>query len=183
VAEGVRRHNLHPLIVDPVMVATSGDLLLEPEAVEALRRELVPLAELLTPNLAEAASLLNGQQAVGEGEMQEQARALLALGARAVLIKGGHAEGAEAIDILVAPDAAPVRLAMPRIATRNAHGTGCTLSAAIAAHLARGESLNEAVFAAKRFVHAALAVGSKQKIGMGDGPVDHLATLREPRKS
>ena len=99
VAEAVQRHGLRPLVVDPVMVATSGDLLLEADAVEAVRRELVPLADLLTPNLAEAARLLDCPVAADEAEMEAQARALLALGCKAVVIKGGHGEGREAVDI------------------------------------------------------------------------------------
>ena len=182
VVAGVRRHRLSPLVVDPVMVATSGDMLLEPEAVEALRRELLPLADIITPNLAEAARLLHLSVAADEAEMEAQARELLSLGAKAVLLKGGHGEGSEAVDILVVRGMAPVRLALPRIDTANTHGTGCTLSAAIAAGLARGESLTDAVTAAKRFVHAALTAGRELKIGGGAGPVDHLYTARGNRK-
>jgi len=183
VVEGVRRHKLSPLVVDPVMVATSGDMLLEPEAVEAVRRELLPLADILTPNLPEAARLLQLSEAVDETGMEAQARALLALGPKAVLLKGGHGNGHDAVDILVMRDAPPVRLALPRIDTRNTHGTGCTLSAAIAAGLARGDSLPDAVAFAKRFVHDALNAGRHLKIGGGSGPVDHLYTVRGPRKS
>jgi hydroxymethylpyrimidine/phosphomethylpyrimidine kinase len=182
VVAGVRRHRLSPLVVDPVMVATSGDMLLEPEAVEALRRELLPLADIITPNLAEAARLLHLSVAADEAEMEAQARELLSLGAKAVLLKGGHGAGSEAVDILVVRGMAPVRLALPRIETANTHGTGCTLSAAIAAGLAQGESLTDAATAAKRFVHAALAAGRGLKIGGGGGPVDHLHTLRGNRK-
>lgn len=182
VAAGVRRHALHPLVVDPVMVATSGDMLLQPDAVEAVRHELLPLADVITPNLAEAARLLDRLQATGEEEMEAQARALLALGPKAVLIKGGHGEGSEALDILVTRDAAPLRLALARVATPNTHGTGCTLSAAIAAYLACGAPLEEAVSAAKRYVHAALEAAAGAKIGTGAGPVDHLHSLRNPRK-
>ncbi len=183
VVEGVRRHALNPLVVDPVMVATSGDMLLEPDAVDALRRELLPLADVITPNLAEAARLLATAAATNVAEMETQARALLALGPKAVLLKGGHGDGAEAIDVLVRRNAAPVHLALPRIATPNTHGTGCTMSAAIAAHLARGESLADAVQGAKRFVHAALVAAAALKIGGGSGPVDHLFSIRDGRKS
>jgi len=179
VADGVRRHNLHPLVVDPVMVATSGDVLLRSDAVEAVRTELLPLADLITPNLPEAAHLLACPLADGEAQMEAQARALLALGPAAVLLKGGHGEGAEAVDVLVQRDRAPLRLAMARIDTPNTHGTGCTLSAAIAARLALGDSLEAAVGEAKRFVHAALLAGVKQKIGNGAGPLDHLHGLRK----
>jgi hydroxymethylpyrimidine/phosphomethylpyrimidine kinase len=183
VVEGVRRHALHPLVVDPVMVATSGDMLLEPDAVEAVRTELLPLADVITPNLAEAARLLGKAAAASVPEMEAQAQALLALGPKAVLIKGGHGEGADAVDVLVTRDAAPLYLALPRIATPNTHGTGCTLSAAIAAYLARGDSLATAARAAKSFVHAALAAGAGLKIGGGSGPVEHLFSIREPRKT
>lgn len=182
VAAGVRRHALHPLVVDPVMVATSGDMLLQPDAVDAVHDELLPLADLLTPNLAEAARLLDRRPARDESEMVAQASALLALGPKAVLLKGGHSEGSEAVDILIARDGAPVRLALARVATPNTHGTGCTLSAAVAAYLACGASLEEAVRAAKRYVHAALEAGAGAKIGAGPGPVDHLHSLREPGK-
>src|SRR5688572_20303457 len=119
VVEGVRRHALHPLVVDPVMVATSGDMLLEPDAVEAVRAELLPLADVITPNLAEAARLLGTSVAVNLAEMEAQAQALLALGPKAVLIKGGHGDGAEAVDILARRDAAPLRFALSRITTPN----------------------------------------------------------------
>ena len=183
VVEGVRRHKLSPLVVDPVMVATSGDMLLEPDAVEAVRRELLPLADIVTPNLAEAARLLHLAEAADEAEMEGQALALLALGPKAVLLKGGHGSGREAVDILVTREGVAVRLALPRIDTRNTHGTGCTLSAAIAAGLAQGESLAAAVGAAKRFVHAGLIAARTLKIGGGSGPVDHLQTLRDHGKS
>jgi hydroxymethylpyrimidine/phosphomethylpyrimidine kinase len=143
---------------------------------------LLPLADVLTPNLAEAAHLLDQPLAKDAEEMEAQARALLALGPRAVLIKGGHGGGTEAVDILIAGDAAPLRLALPRVPTRNTHGTGCTLSAALTAYLARGESLVAAAEAAKGFVHAALIAAASQKIGAGAGPVDHLHAWRQARK-
>ena len=183
VVEGVRRHGLHPLVVDPVMVATSGDMLLQPDAVDALRRELLPLADIITPNLPEAARLLGQPVATDVAGMETQARALLALGPKAVLLKGGHGEGSEAVDILLIRDGDPVRLVLPRVDTRNMHGTGCTLSAAIVAGFVLGESLQDAVAFAKYFVHAALLAGRELKIGNGSGPVDHLHTSRRPRKS
>jgi hydroxymethylpyrimidine/phosphomethylpyrimidine kinase len=183
VVEGVRRHGLHPLVVDPVMVATSGDMLLQPDAVDTVRRELLPLADIITPNLPEAARLLGQPVANDVAEMEAQARALLALGPKAVLLKGGHGEGSEAVDILLIRDGVPVRLVLPRVDTRNTHGTGCTLSAAIVAGLALGESLQDAVAFAKYFVHAALVAGRELKIGSGSGPIDHLHTSRRPRKS
>jgi len=182
VAEAVKRFALGPLIVDPVLVATSGDTLLEESAIDALRRELVPQADLLTPNLAEAARLLERPVAQDEAGMEAQARALLGLGCKAVVVKGGHGTGAEALDILLEQGKQPVRMALARIATPNTHGTGCTFSAAVAAHLARGEPLAAAVEAAKRFVHAGLQAGAAQAIGKGSGPVDHLHALRRQDK-
>src|SRR5690606_82924 len=124
-----------PIVLDPVMVAKTGDSLLQPAAIAALRAALVPLCTLLTPNLPEAARLLDVEPARDEAGMIEQGRRLLATGPRAVLMKGGHGQGAECVDLLVEPGRV-TRFAAPRIATRNTHGTGCTLSAAIAAGLA-----------------------------------------------
>jgi hydroxymethylpyrimidine/phosphomethylpyrimidine kinase len=171
VAEAVRRHALYPLVVDPVMVATSGDSLMTEGMVAALREDLVPLADLLTPNLPEAARLLDSAPATNEAEMAAQARALLELGCKAVVLKGGHAGGAEAVDILMEQGGETLRLALPRIATRNTHGTGCTFSAAIAARLARGDSLHAAVAGAKDYVTRAIATAPG--LGRGHGPLRH----------
>ena len=166
-----------PLVVDPVMVATSGDQLLEPDAVAAVKRRLIPLARLITPNLPEAARLLDAPVAASEADAVAQARALLELGSEAVLLKGGHASGREAVDIFC--DRSHVeRLARPMIDTRNTHGTGCTLSAAIAALLAQGVELRDAVERGKTYVWRALQAGSALGVGGGSGPVDHLFTLR-----
>jgi hydroxymethylpyrimidine/phosphomethylpyrimidine kinase len=166
-----------PLVVDPVMVATSGDRLLEPPAVDAIRRALAPRATVITPNLEEAAVLLGCSRAGDQAEMREQAAALLGLGCQAVLLKGGHGAGAEAIDVLA--DAAGVEsFASPRIDTRHAHGTGCTLSAAIAALLAAGAPLREAVSRAKSFVWHGLQGGRTLGVGGGRGPLDHLFAIR-----
>jgi hydroxymethylpyrimidine/phosphomethylpyrimidine kinase len=181
VAEAFRRFKLAPLVVDPVMVATSGDLLLEPAAVDAVRAELIPLADVLTPNLAEAARLLDAPLAANEAEMEAQARGLLELGCKAVVLKGGHGDGAEAVDVLLQQGHAPRRLALPRIATRNTHGTGCTFAAALTAYLVRGETIECAAWQAKRFVHAALQSGALLAVGHGAGPVDHLHTMRPPK--
>lgn len=177
VAEIVVRHDLHPLVVDPVMVATSGDLLLPPEAIAAVRRHLLPLADIITPNLQEAARLLDGPMATSIDAMESQARAIRALGPRAVLIKGGHGAGAEAVDVLLT-DQGLTRLSLSRLDVRNTHGTGCTLAAAIAAMLTRGETLASAVDIAKRYVWQALKSGASLKIGSGNGPVDHLHAIR-----
>jgi hydroxymethylpyrimidine/phosphomethylpyrimidine kinase len=166
-----------PLVVDPVMVATSGDALVAPDAVETVRRALIPLAALITPNLPEAARLLETAEATSDAEIVAQAKALHALGCRAVLIKGGHGAGDTAVDYLY--DGAQVRrFALPRVDTRHTHGTGCTLSAAITALLARGAGLDEAVERAKSFVWQGLQAGRSLGVGHGSGPVDALYAIR-----
>src|SRR5215470_11419677 len=155
VAAGLERWRQVNVVLDPVMVAASGDRLLAPQAIATLTRVLIPRALVITPNLPEAAALLETSIASNESEMRAQAERLLGLGAKAVLIKGGHAEGAESVDLLVAPTA-HVRFAAQRIDTRNSHGTGCTLSSAIAAGLAKGQSLAEAIGTAKAYVTAAI---------------------------
>jgi hydroxymethylpyrimidine/phosphomethylpyrimidine kinase len=162
-----------PVVLDPVMLAASGDILLDEDAIETLRTVLVPRADLLTPNLPEAAKLLDSGEARDERTMSEQAAALRRLGAKAVLIKGGHAEGDEAVDLLVDEDG-ELRLLAPRVATSNTHGTGCTLSSAIAAELAKGASLRDAVGRAKAYVTAAIAAADELHIGQGRGPVHHF---------
>ncbi len=164
------------LVVDPVMVATSGDVLLASDAIAALKSELFPLATLITPNMPEAAALLGVPVAETEQAAAEQVRAIAQLGA-AVLLKGGHGSGKEAVDFLYAAGKI-TRLAAPRIETPHTHGTGCTLSAAIAALMAQGVVLEEAVRRAKAYVSAALAAGRDIGIGRGNGPVDHLYALR-----
>ncbi|TDE40413.1 bifunctional hydroxymethylpyrimidine kinase/phosphomethylpyrimidine kinase [Antarcticimicrobium sediminis] len=162
-----------PVVLDPVMVAKSGDALLADDAVASLRARLLPRADLLTPNLPEAARLLDLPEATDEAEMLEQGRALLALGPRAVLMKGGHGDGAHCVDLLITPGAV-LRLSAPRHTTRNTHGTGCTLSAAIAAGLARGTPLPEAVRAAHAYLQGAIAAADQLNIGGGHGPVHHF---------
>jgi hydroxymethylpyrimidine/phosphomethylpyrimidine kinase len=164
------------VVLDPVMVATSGDRLLATDAVEALRRKLLPLALVVTPNLPEAAALLDEPMAETEDAMRAQAGRIRALGPRAVFIKGGHGEGHESVDVLATADGV-MRLAAPRVATSNTHGTGCTLSAAIAAYLARGHSLVEAVTAAKAYLTQALVHADELAIGHGHGPVHHFHAL------
>ena len=146
------------IVYDPVLAASSGDALAGAGFVAAVRARLLPLVDCLTPNLPEAAALLGAAEAASEAEMVQQGRALLALGPRAVLMKGGHLDGAEAVDWLITAEDAQ-RFAAPRIASANAHGTGCTLSSAIAAHIVRGRPLPEAVAAAKAFVSAAIDAG------------------------
>lgn len=178
VAEGLRRHAAGiPVVLDPVMVATSGDRLISQEAVETLRSALMPLATVVTPNLPEAATLLDEAEAEHENEAVGQARRLLGRGARAVLIKGGHGEGRESVDHLIAADGTLRRFAAPRIETRNSHGTGCTLSAAVAAGLARGQGLAEAVAGAKTYVTAAIRAADSVPVGHGHGPLHHFHAL------
>jgi hydroxymethylpyrimidine/phosphomethylpyrimidine kinase len=173
VAEGLQRHRQSKVVLDPVMIAASGDRLLAPEAIDVLRRVLIPRALVLTPNLPEAAVLLDAPPAQNETDMREQAERLLGLGPKAVLIKGGHADGPESVDLLVEPTAV-VRLAAERIPTGNTHGTGCTLSSAIAAGLAKGLDLAEAVRQAKAYVTAAIAASDRLRVGSGHGPVHHF---------
>jgi hydroxymethylpyrimidine/phosphomethylpyrimidine kinase len=173
VAEGLARHRQRNIVLDPVMVATSGDRLLAPDAVENLRRLLIPKALVLTPNLPEAAVLLDTAVAGDEAAMRTQGERLLALGAQSVLMKGGHGEGAESVDLLIEPQGV-TRLAGPRFDTRNTHGTGCTLSSAIAAGLAKGLGLSEAVRSAKAYVTTAIGAADRLDIGSGHGPVHHF---------
>lgn len=162
-----------PVVLDPVMIAKSGDALLADDAVTVLRTRMLPLADVLTPNLPEAARLLNTEQARNEAAMRAQGHALLALGPRAVLMKGGHGAGADCVDLLVTPDDV-MRLSAPRNATTNTHGTGCTLSAAIAAGLARGLGLHNAVRTAHSYLQGAIAAADHLDIGRGHGPVHHF---------
>jgi len=179
VAQGLAAHSARNIVLDPVMVATSGDRLLAPEAVEALRKKLVPRALVVTPNLPEAAVLVGASVARNEREMEVQAREILALGARNVLIKGGHGAGDESVDLLIG-EGDVLRLSVKRIATTSLHGTGCTLSSAIAAGLARGLDLKSAAEDAKEYVTAAIAAARNLHIGHGHGPLHHFhATWRE----
>ena len=173
VEAGLQRWSPRHIVLDPVMVATSGDRLLAPGAIEALRTKLIPRAALLTPNLPEAAALLDEQIASSESHIESQGKRLLAMGAGAVLIKGGHGEGAESIDYLFCA-AGALALAARRIATNNTHGTGCSLSSAIAAGLAKGDDLETAVRNAKTWVTAAIAAADRLSVGHGHGPIHHF---------
>lgn len=173
IAAALSRWNPRHIVLDPVMVATSGDRLLAAEAVEALRTKLMRLASVITPNLPEAAALLDEPIARSEIEIESQGRRLLGLGCRAVLIKGGHGEGTESIDYLVSAGNT-IALAAPRVATRNTHGTGCSLSSAVAAGLARGEDLETAVRNAKSWISAAIAAADRFSVGHGHGPIHHF---------
>jgi hydroxymethylpyrimidine/phosphomethylpyrimidine kinase len=173
IVAGLKRWSPGHVVLDPVMVATSGDRLLAADAVECLRTELIPLASLLTPNLPEAASLLDEEIATSEAAIDSQGKRLLALGCRAVLIKGGHGQGAESIDYLFGANGV-IALPAPRIATKNTHGTGCSLSSAIAAGLAKGEPMETAVRNAKAWISAAIAAADRLVVGHGHGPIHHF---------
>jgi hydroxymethylpyrimidine/phosphomethylpyrimidine kinase len=173
VVAGLTRWSPKHIVLDPVLVATSGDRLLAADAVEALRTKLIPRAALITPNLPEAAVLLDQPVAASEAAIEDQGRRLLSMGCAAVLIKGGHGQGAESIDYLVSGDGV-IALAAPRIATKNTHGTGCSLSSAIVAGLAKGEDLETAVRHAKAWVSAAIAAADRLGVGHGHGPIHHF---------
>ncbi len=178
IAEGLAGFS-GPVVLDPVMVAKSGDRLLSETAIAALRERLIPLATLLTPNRPEAACLLDAAPAQSDVEAEMQGCALLKLGAKAVLMKGGHAEGAVCADLLIRPNAPALRLEAPRIATKNTHGTGCTLSSAIAAGLARGLPLEQALAEAHGWLHEAIRAADRLHVGHGHGPVHHFHALWE----
>lgn len=158
------------IVYDPVMIASSGDVLTGQGFVKAVRRTLLPLVDCLTPNLAEAAALLSEPIAKSETDMERQGAALLKLGPRAVLVKGGHLEGDEAIDLLVTEDNVS-RFAAPRLASKNLHGTGCSLSSAIAANIVLGAPLPKAVASAKTFVRRSIERGQDVTLGAGAGPL------------
>jgi hydroxymethylpyrimidine/phosphomethylpyrimidine kinase len=172
VAAGLDRHRPRHVVLDPVMVASTGADLLRADAMDGLR-SLMSRADVVTPNLFEAAALLDAPLARDEDAMRAQAQKLLAFGAGAVLIKGGHGGGPDSVDLLVEADGC-ARFTAPRIATKNTHGTGCTLAAAVAAGLAKGLALNAAVREAKAYVSAAIAAADRVKIGAGNGPVHHF---------
>ena len=173
IVAGLDRWKPRYVVLDPVMVATSGSRLLAGSAIDLLRAQLLPRATIITPNLPEAGALLDAPVATDRRTIERQAHDLLQLGARAVLIKGGHGEGAESIDYLVTPTATTA-FSAPRIATRNTHGTGCTLSSAIAAGLARGMPLEAAIDLAKQYVTAAIAAADTLAVGHGHGPLQHF---------
>jgi hydroxymethylpyrimidine/phosphomethylpyrimidine kinase len=173
VAEGLMKSPDISVVLDPVMVAASGDLLLRTSAFKALKSVLMPRATVITPNLHEAAVLTGQPVAANEDEMEQQARMLHQAGARAVLIKGGHGSGSECVDILITAYGMQ-RYATPRIDTPNVHGTGCTLSSAITAGLAKGSSLDAACRAAKAYITAAIAASTRLKVGHGHGPAHHF---------
>ena len=176
IAAALARWTPRHVVLDPVMVASSGERLLSAEALASLRNHLIPRATLVTPNLPEAAALLNESLAPDEATIREQGRRLLTMGARAVLIKGGHGQGEESIDYLFSGGGV-IALPAPRIATANTHGTGCSLSSAIAAGLAKGETLESAVRHAKTWITAAIAAADRLGVGKGHGPIHHFHGL------
>ena len=173
VANALQPHKDVPIVLDPVMIAKGGAPLLADDAIETLRSALLPLAHVLTPNLPEAAHLLGLEPATTRDEMVSQGRALCALGSRAVLMKGGHLEQADSPDALVTADDVHWFEAA-RTQTKNTHGTGCTLSSALAAQIAQGQPLPEAVLAAKSYVAQAIAQADQLTVGSGHGPTHHF---------
>jgi hydroxymethylpyrimidine/phosphomethylpyrimidine kinase len=173
IAASILRWQPKHVVFDPVMVATSGDRLLAPDAIDAVRTILIPHADIITPNLPEAAALLDEEVAATESDIEAQGKRLLSLGCKAVLIKGGHGSGPESTDYFITADRV-IALAAPRVATKNTHGTGCTLSSAIAAGLAKGHDMETAVRAAKEYVSAAIAAADRFAVGHGHGPVHHF---------
>lgn len=173
VAAGLKAHQAHNIVLDPVMVATSGDALIREDAIASLQARLFPLADIITPNLDEAALLLRLDKARDVAAMQDQAERLIGLGARSVLLKGGHLSGKDAIDLFHDGDQIH-HLSAAFIDTINTHGTGCTLASALAAGLAKGLSLAEAAIGAKNYLSAAIAHADELTIGRGPGPVHHF---------
>ncbi len=173
VAEGVREFQLPNLVVDPVMVSATGHRLLDEDAVEAVKTLLFPLATVVTPNLDEA-TILWGEKVKDLNGMKEAAKAIKALGPRYVLVKGGHLSGPKILDVLYDGKRFEV-WDIAKIPTEHTHGSGCTISAAIAAGLAKGHEVKEAVDTAQRYIHA--AIRTAVKIGKGKGPVNHLAKV------
>lgn len=176
VAERLRFYALQPIVLDPVMTAKSGDKLLEESAIAALRDALLPLATVLTPNLPEAGILL-GRPIQTLDEMEDAARALQKLGAKNVLVKGGHLNDARSADCFLAADGKIHWFNAPRIMTKNTHGTGCTLSSAIAAYLGKGFAVAEAVERAKEYLTGAIERGATYALGKGYAPVHHFYKL------
>ncbi len=176
VADGIKEFD-GAVVLDPVMVAKSGNRLLAKEAIISLKEVLLPLSTLVTPNLPEAAELLGGAEATDSEIAKHQGSAICALGANAVLMKGGHASGEQCDDWLIENNAEPVCFTSRRIDTKNTHGTGCTLSSAIAANLAKGQQLTEAVSNAHRYLHQAILQADQLKVGSGHGPVHHFHAI------
>lgn len=176
VAETLRKYKVGNVVLDPVMVSTSGHRLIEEEAIDTLRRELIPLARVITPNIPEAEILLGGEEIRSQAFLPEMAQRLSASYGVSVLLKAGHLSEDELTDILYDKETDKLlRLTSKRIRTRNTHGTGCTMSSALAASLAKGETLQQAASSAKTFISNAIIAGADYEIGHGHGPVQFLA--------
>ena len=174
IAGSLQKYRPRFVVFDPVMVSTSGCKLMEDEAIEAITTRLIPLATLITPNLSEA-EILAGQKINTVEDMQRQAKKMLELGCKGVLIKGGHLDGGQMCDVLqTADDDTPHLFTAPKVESRNTHGTGCTLSSAIATYLALGEPVASAVEKAKQYVYLGIESGKDVCIGHGHGPLNHF---------
>jgi hydroxymethylpyrimidine/phosphomethylpyrimidine kinase len=174
VAKKMRHYQPKYLVIDPVMVATSGDLLLERSAISTLKETLIPLADIITPNLFEGAALTGKSVPQSEAEMNNMVTDLRALGAKAVLLKGGHLEQDENSNDLLIMQSSSELLSAKRFPTQNTHGTGCTLSSAIASYLAQGNNLHKAVYLGKQYISQAIAHADELDVGQGHGPVHHF---------
>ncbi|MGD8883025.1 MAG: bifunctional hydroxymethylpyrimidine kinase/phosphomethylpyrimidine kinase [Desulfobacterales bacterium] len=174
VAQALKKHGARKIVLDPVMVAQSGDKLLQDDAIEAIKTHLMPLADVVTPNIPEA-SVLCSTQLTQWSDIESAAETLARYGSRSILIKGGHGDERKSTDLLfLAREGRFVSLAAERIKTNNNHGTGCTLSSAIAAYMAKGKDIEEAVQKAKTFMNHSIAAGAAYKLGHGHGPVHHF---------
>jgi len=174
VAEALKKHGARKIVLDPVMVAQSGDKLLQDDAVDAIKAHLMPLADVVTPNMPEA-SILTGHSLKNSKDIERAAETLAQHGSRSILIKGGHGAENQSTDLLfLVRENRFIRLEAERIETRNNHGTGCTLSSAIAGYLAKGHDIEAAVQKAKTFMNRAIAAGAQYQIGHGHGPVHHF---------
>jgi hydroxymethylpyrimidine/phosphomethylpyrimidine kinase len=174
ISETLNKYHARHIVLDPVMVAQSGDKLLQDDAIQAIKDRLMPVADVVTPNLPEAEVLL-GQKIGSYKDMQRAARSLAQFGSRSVLIKGGHLGESKSTDLLYLTEKDRfVRLEAERIASANNHGTGCTLSSAIAAYMSKGSQIEEAAEQAKTYIHNAIRAGAAYRIGHGHGPVHHF---------
>ena len=174
VAQALKKHGTQKIVLDPVMVAQSGDKLLQDDAIEAIKTHLMPLVDVVTPNIPEA-SVLCGRQLTQWSDIESAAETLARHGSRSILIKGGHGDERKSTDLLfLAREGRFVSLEADRIETRNNHGTGCTLSSAIASYMAKGTDIEKSVQMAKEFMNHAIAAGAHYKIGHGHGPVHHF---------
>ena len=177
VADKIEQYNIKNVVLDPVMVSTSGHRLIEIEAIEVLKQRLIPLARVITPNIPEA-EILSGRTITGQDQFPQIATLLSHNNTTSVLLKAGHLNGDTLTDYFYnAEDSSITPLPSKRVDTRNTHGTGCTLSSALAAALARGENLTESALSAKRYIEQAIIAGAKYDIGHGHGPVNHFFAL------